>query len=415
MLQNIFVSKTKSSFLEYFPVVVIYGLLLALALIFIFPEGTRAIYFGLAWASAFVWLYERGQPTKPVKWLLYMMLFFVVYRAGYAMWDAGRLRWINGTERTIFATIFFLGYLSSKSVIIPRFNRWFSWVLHGLMLLSAVLSMLTMLYLSGDRTHFWGEHNAIRFSAIAVMLFFVYFGLYLKKGEYKYSQTLNLLSCLFFILVCVYFSATRNTLFTLILITGFMYFMSNIPYKKWVALIVVVGIVLGVVTYGSKVTSQLRLNEIVPEISQYQDGSKGSSIGMRFEMWRAAILSAKEAPFFGGGYTQRTEIINRLVEEKKINPFVLHFTNLHSDYLEEISVRGVFGLFVLLSLYFSMIRFCFLCNRTKKLSLTMLSLTMAYMIFGLVDNFLIGRMTMIIFCLLYVLIFIVEQDQTLIE
>jgi O-antigen ligase len=130
-------------------------------------------------------------------------------------------------------------------------------------------------------------------------------------------------------------------------------------------------------------------------------------------MWRTSFLVTEDAPIFGIGYDKRAEKIRQLIEEKKINPGVGDFYNMHSDYMEEVSIRGIVGLVLLILLYFFMIKLSFVKKHTEGIVMPLLAIPVTLALLGLPDNFLINRSAFFVFCILYLLSFALNRQRFL--
>jgi len=97
---------------------------------------------------------------------------------------------------------------------------------------------------------------------------------------------------------------------------------------------------------------QKRVGEAVSNIQRYSDGSKKTtSVGMRFDMWKAAIHMFQESPTLGVGESQVQPIKRVLAAEGKISSKAVPFDHAHNEYLQALSTRGIIGLFFLLAMY----------------------------------------------------------------
>jgi len=97
---------------------------------------------------------------------------------------------------------------------------------------------------------------------------------------------------------------------------------------------------------------QKRVGEAVSNIEHYVNGSNAAtSVGLRFDMWKAAIYMFKEAPFFGVGESQVQPIKRELVAEGLIVKRAVPFNHAHNEYLQALSTRGIVGFVLLMAMY----------------------------------------------------------------
>ncbi|MCP8900720.1 O-antigen ligase family protein [Gilvimarinus xylanilyticus] len=116
---------------------------------------------------------------------------------------------------------------------------------------------------------------------------------------------------------------------------------------------IVGGLVFVVLLYFVPQTGiQERVNRGVTEVGQYLSGKHvGRSVGLRFEMWRAASTMVDEKPWVGWGEEGYIEPMLERIEGKKIRKGVSHFTHVHNDMLDVTVKRGLLGLAALLIVY----------------------------------------------------------------
>lgn len=95
-----------------------------------------------------------------------------------------------------------------------------------------------------------------------------------------------------------------------------------------------------------------RMAEAVENVREYreEDGRRTTSLGARFEMWRAAAILIAERPVLGVGVGGYAEAIEPLFDEHGIDPIAARWNNPHSEYLSVLSTRGLVGLVALLLL-----------------------------------------------------------------
>jgi O-antigen ligase len=94
-----------------------------------------------------------------------------------------------------------------------------------------------------------------------------------------------------------------------------------------------------------------RIDDAVKEIMQYDSGVKTeTSLGMRLEMWRAALDIATRSPLTGAGTGSYQREIRALVADGDYDASILSFGNPHNEYLNVLATRGLVGLIGLLAL-----------------------------------------------------------------
>ncbi|WP_244516251.1 O-antigen ligase family protein [Halomonas daqiaonensis] len=95
-----------------------------------------------------------------------------------------------------------------------------------------------------------------------------------------------------------------------------------------------------------------RIGLAVDNVQQYwQDESRGTSVGLRLEMWRAGYALFLERPLTGWGEGHLEAARDALVEQGARHPGIRQHDQLHSDLIDTAARRGLVGLSVLLLLY----------------------------------------------------------------
>lgn len=139
---------------------------------------------------------------------------------------------------------------------------------------------------------------------------------------------------------------------------------------------------------------QSRIDIAIENIKDYQDKTDtGSSVGLRFEMWKASYYLFKEAPFFGIGIHKYREAVNELLHHAtNLNPKIGYAGHHpHNDYLFILVERGIPGLIAFMLTLIAPMLF-FLKNRQASLTVERYSLVgivivVGYMVFGLSEAF----------------------------
>lgn len=97
---------------------------------------------------------------------------------------------------------------------------------------------------------------------------------------------------------------------------------------------------------------QGRVIEAIQDVQQYNDGTnKFTSVGLRFEMWKAALIMFKESPLVGVGEYGSIAIKEELIAQGFILPEVLDFTHAHNEFINALGLTGIIGFALLLAVY----------------------------------------------------------------
>ena len=88
--------------------------------------------------------------------------------------------------------------------------------------------------------------------------------------------------------------------------------------------------------------------------SAYTEDELGST-GNRLELWKGAVLIARESPFFGTGLSDFQPDIDRLIQNNKLRK-VLVTGHAHNIFFHTLATQGLVGLAILLSLGWALLR-----------------------------------------------------------
>lgn len=117
-----------------------------------------------------------------------------------------------------------------------------------------------------------------------------------------------------------------------------------------IVLVLVVGLIMVVVFPQTNV--QVRIDQALNNITHYEDGSnKNTSVGLRFDMWKAAWYMFEEHPILGAGLPGSISAKRAYVKEGLVGPGVLDFNHAHNEYLTSLGLRGAVGLLFLMGVY----------------------------------------------------------------
>lgn len=136
-----------------------------------------------------------------------------------------------------------------------------------------------------------------------------------------------------------------------------------------------------------------RIGQGISDVQRYISGeSRTSSLGARFEMWRAATIVIPEKPLTGWGENGYAERAAELVEEGRVGRAAARYDHVHNEVLDITVKRGLPGLATLLLLYFLPMRLFARHIASKDLELRAFAVTgvllcVAYVDFGLSQVF----------------------------
>ncbi|MFC4159840.1 O-antigen ligase family protein [Chitinimonas lacunae] len=148
-----------------------------------------------------------------------------------------------------------------------------------------------------------------------------------------------------------------------------------------------------------------RVEQAGQDIVAYRSGQVVTSLGMRFEMWGAAIDMAREHPLTGVGPWRFGAELAERVEQGKLPRPLLEFEHAHNEFLNILATQGAPGLLALLfsylglALYFERQR-RIKRNREAPLAAMGLALVVMFAVFGLSEVMFAHRVSYLLFAVL---------------
>jgi O-antigen ligase len=127
------------------------------------------------------------------------------------------------------------------------------------------------------------------------------------------------------------------------------------------------------------------------DIEQYISGiNLDTSIGIRFQLWKATWYIFKENPFVGVGFHGYSDELLKLAANGIITPFAATFHHAHNDILFIIATLGLAGLAALIALYVMPCIFFLssIQDRDREISTVSrlgFALVLAFFVFGLTE------------------------------
>jgi O-antigen ligase len=137
-----------------------------------------------------------------------------------------------------------------------------------------------------------------------------------------------------------------------------------------------------------------RLSLVASETSAYNDANEvTTSVGARFEMWRAGALLIREKPLLGWGKEGYMNRVQQWIAKDTVGEVVGQHSHLHNEYIDAWVKRGIPGLAATLALYLVPLLLFARQFRNGKAAarpyaLAGTMLTLSYIAFGLTQAFL---------------------------
>lgn len=130
-----------------------------------------------------------------------------------------------------------------------------------------------------------------------------------------------------------------------IALVGMYAFRRPLIERKVLLALVVVTIISGLVVASQVDLVENRTTVAVDELLDYYgEGRKGTSVGLRLDMWKAGLEAFLRDPLIGSGPSGTEAVVSELIASDQIHPAVQNFRHLHNQYVEVMARHGMIGL-----------------------------------------------------------------------
>jgi len=329
-------------------------------LIFILPSALVAIPKGGIVAAFIVFLSIVGlfidnNKLKLSKLEKYFILSFVCYFLWVAInlwWFDGELKDLDTPSRIILVLPIF--FFIRKSNISPN---WLIWgIVFGSILTGGIkFNFFDINYLSKVSTVQTGIFSL--FSAILSLSSLMF----INKSN-PYVNNIIFFTAFIFGIVASFLSGGRGVWVASMLTILILLIFNPIRWRGVVRLAFFA--LFSVSFLGSYFISETGVkNRIDLAINNteawFDSGWANSSSGARLEMWKASFEVIKENPIIGVGEDNYAKHQQKLIDQGKIDKFVGRFAHPHGEYLTGLVEQGTIGLFFLILLFLSPLKYLF--------------------------------------------------------
>lgn len=150
------------------------------------------------------------------------------------------------------------------------------------------------------------------------------------------------------------------------------------------------------------------IDRTVQNVSEYfQDetylAARNTSIGIRLEMWQAAIHAFLSKPIVGNGSSELAPLIKDQLSSGERSSLIGKFTHVHNDFFQALLSRGVLGGIILILLFYYPYRYRKSIPPSLRHSLIMI--IASYILCGLTDAMLVNTMSLSFYLITVSIIF----------
>lgn len=260
-------------------------------------------------------------------------------------------RMIHGDQYGVMRTLF---YIVLFSLFIPREDNIIKSFYYGALVGGVGLGGISIWQYFNGLERAEGFTNAVLFSQACITIFIVVFFIFHHSRGRSVIRMLSVVS-MTMSLCGLYLSQSRGVWLSLILLVVFYIsvklFKKPFKYASIITALIVISF-FGV--QSSNVISQ-RIDSAVYDLKEAESGQYGTSWGLRLVVWKSAWLAFMDNPFFGVGTDGYDETRRLQAEGGLVSPLVLHpaLTHAHSQYMQNLMIRGGIGAAFLLVFIFS--------------------------------------------------------------
>lgn len=360
------------------------------ALTLVLPSG-YSIGSGLLFLASLTLLWSR--PTINLKnedkWLMITV-------ATYSLIFIIQLLWEGSDTRDFDKPIRFLLFLPVFLFILvypPKLSSLWSGIIIG-SILTGSWAIWQKLFIGVERAT--GYTYVIQFGNISML-----FSLFCLAGLGWAIVQINIKRWFFLLILGALFGALASLLsgsrggwIGLPFILFFIYrAYRDLISPKLKSVIIITLLSLTFIAYATPQTGvKLRVSQAFNDIELYFNGeNKNTSLGLRLDMWQAALILIAEKPITGWGFVGYQKILQDLAEQGKVSKFASK-THTHNEYLDNFVHRGILGFFSLLLLYLLPLKLFYKRLNSKNIELRSIAvagaiLPIAFMDFGLSQTF----------------------------
>ncbi|MFD1383508.1 O-antigen ligase family protein [Rhodanobacter aciditrophus] len=281
--------------------------------------------------------------------LLLVVVFFIYFllMVGFVYLDGWHTRELDRPSRFLFVIPAFLLMLYCNG---PKVALWLGAIIGSFGALGiAVYERFALNYSrakGGEHPIMFGDTSMLLglLCAVAALYFF-------SKRQFAYT-VIALLAALSGVLGSL-LSGSRGGWVAVPLILFFLLWQSRelLGKKLIVGLLLIGAVSLGAILSVPSLGVTQRLQAAVHNVEAYVAGNPNTSVGLRFEMWKANLYLFTTSPIVGVGEYHGMELKKQLADQGKMAPAAAQFSHAHNEYIDALGLRGIVGFLALMAVY----------------------------------------------------------------
>lgn len=292
--------------------------------------------------------------SRPVQWNRddsWLMGMFCLYGLSFVFYHYVHVFEMTGLDKPSRFMVAFIPYLFLRRHPISVKFLWYGIALGAIS--GSVLGFYQKVILGAFRAH--GFQHPINFGNIGVLLGLLSFVgvLYFVANKDKKSMGLMLVAGFAGLLVSV-FSGSRGGWVAVPMALIYIFWQARglLGPKRVKQILAGFVVLIAVVVSVPQTGVGHRIGQAASDIQNYTSGiNEDTSVGMRFQMWKAAYHMFLKSPVIGVGKFNVQHEKQLMADQGMISQAVVHFGHAHNEYLTNLSEYGLIGFVLLLLVY----------------------------------------------------------------
>ncbi len=370
----------------------------------------KYLYILLFLTSIFYWITSKNyrEPYKDIKWIALIFILYFPYSLASIWINDLSIKPADNAVHFLFFVIIAISFGQA------RLKKIFWYGLSCAAIVAAMVAFYQKFHLGMARPHGvygvneLGLSGAIKFGMVAVVFTLLALQASLHAGFssrvrcfHGFSAFVGLAGCLVI--------GSRGPWIALLIVAVCLLIpkVRSLSHQKPVIVAAVIFALGAVLIFGFRDLVFLRLDSTWIEIQSIRKGNWNTSIGVRLEMWKAAIEMFMENPYFGVGINQFGKALDIMVADGKAPEHLGIFYQTHNEYFQALATGGLIGFTYLILLFFLpfiyFLKSFIAINKLKNDSLPAvggLVVVICFLIFSLTDNIFDRQMTNSLFAFL---------------
>ncbi len=296
------------------------------------------------------------QHTQQLRLSAAMRLWFFVILS-YLIWCAASVMLLKSPLQSLDNGIIFLGWLLCIPVLIDLHPD-YKFLAYGCfltLLISLAIALTQFHYFNFERAiGLYGNgkrgSGAIKFGDMALLLGELAFIFFAEQERTKY---LGLLAIFLGSVICVYASARGGILALGLCVLIWQLTLNKNRFSFMEQVLMLLAIVAGlyVLNFAMNNYLLLRLLETQQELKNIIAFQLDSSMGIRLQLWYAALQIFLEHPIIGVGLNNFSKALLHLQQQHLISHHAASFAHAHNEFLCALATGGIVGFSLTLLLF----------------------------------------------------------------